>query len=181
MKFLKLLRRKISDLGSKKCVCILVGIIIVVLAIKFAWGLEKNITVKSIVQGIETLSEDKVIEVTRTMKASNEVSVSSASIESISNISNEADAINAFNDLASACSDASTKKEKLVIPKGAGITKLGGVEIYTWCKTGEHFITETKFDETHAVILYDGKFIDSQIYSKFQHIIMGVEIQGGKY
>ena len=181
MDFIVRLFRKISDLGVKRCLYILIGVVVVILVIRFAWGLEKNVKISPIVQTTSILDETKIIKVTRTMKSSDGFSLGSISSDVISGISNEAETISAFNKLVSACDDASTKKENLKIPSGAGFSDFGGIGIYIWKKTGQHFITGVDFQEIHAVILFNGQYIEAQFFSKIQNLSMGAEIQGGTY
>lgn len=178
MGILNWLINKIEVYGIKKCFIFVVAALASISIVIVLWSLEKDVEIEPLVMATSTLSDAREISVIRRGKISDGYSIGSLSHDLISGINSNTEAISSFEELLSASDSAKTKKEKLLIPKGAGYCELGGLGLYTWKKTGKHFLTGVEFAEIHAVYLYEGQYIEASLEANMG---FGASVQTGTY
>ena len=164
----KQLENLLEHYGFKKCIIgtMIIGTTVMHLLILFnlLWNMETDISVNPIISMQEVLQEDKEVLVTRTNEMSEGISISSLSVDVISSISSEAEAITLFNDLAEACHSVSQKDKVIVLPKGAGEILFEKIGVYTWTRSGKHFLSDKEFSEIHVVLFMEEQYIEAYIY-----------------
>lgn len=178
VKVLDWLGDKLRTHGLKKCILFFVAVAASLSAIIILWSLEKDVKVAPYVEATTTLSNSREISVIRRTKLNDGYSLSSISKDLISGISSKAEVISVFDEVISAGDNVRTKKEKMIIPKGAGYTEFAGIGIYNWKRTGKHFLTGTEFSEIHAVYLYEGQYIKASLMANMG---FNADIQTGTY
>lgn len=163
--------------NPKKVICMLIGLVIITIL----WNTHnpRTIIIKPFV-GLESpIQSERVIEVTRTAKCSDGVSVISMGMGMGAALNSQVELINTYNELATQCESISSKNEKLVIPKGAGSIEFGDISAYAWHKEGKNLLG-AGFVEKKIVIIFGKSYIMCNLGGSMIDFSAGVTIEAGE-
>ena len=151
-----------NEYGEKKVITtivIVISSIIAIVALLFLLGsIETNVKIGRMREG-EEVQEKIEIPVLREGKVSEGFSLDSMIMDGFISFNSEMEAISTFGDMVEACDNMTEKKERLIIPKGAGMSSLGDISIYMWSRSGEYLLTGNEFKETHAILVMGDGYV----------------------
>lgn len=170
---------KIEKYGFKKWV-IMVGMVCLCFGIvRRVWVLEKNQEIVPI--GNTVLLGEKEILVTQEGEVSKGISIETVISETCYGIDAELDSFITFSQLSDVCDLVIEKKEKIVIPEGAGCFEHGKIDIYAWCEKSEHFITGADLESYHLVYFNGEKYIEISAVQKLLFAKLEAKLSAGYY
>lgn len=177
------INRAVREHGVKKCVVVAIGFLLAVLVVGnvliWLFGIEKDVQIEPMFSEQSIVYEDEEIQVTRTTKAGERISIAGVIGDTITSISSEAEAIAAFNQLVESCDNMSQKKDKIVLPAGAGGIEFNEIRIYGWKRMGKRLLTEGEFAEVHMVMFLNGQYV--YVTLDASEIAFGANIEMGTY